>query len=53
MTVTTSPEGFFDADAKARSGKNSYVAVAPANELCQRARSEIVVVRSRKELGSS
>ena len=53
LTVTTSPEGFFDADAKARRGKNRYVAVAPANATCQRARSEVVVVRATKELGSS
>ena len=52
-TVRTSDDGLFSSDAKARRGKNYYVAVAPANEACQRARSEVVMVRSRKELGSS
>jgi hypothetical protein len=53
LTVTTTTEGLFSAEAKARKGTNRYVAVAPANQLCQRGRSEIVTVSSHKELGSS
>ena len=52
-TVTTTTEGLFSAEAKARRGKNRYVAVAPANETCRRARSEVATVTAQEELGSS